>query len=469
MRSRGFCLALLLSAWCTSAVAYQDSDVDLIPATRPAAAGTVAQPGWGVSPGHKIYLENAATGVWDSHGLAVPLPPPRDYLWQERLLLDVRTTDLIGKRAEIHLSTRLNFRDEDDVRFPSHENVVNDLREAYGSWHPSDQTYVDVGRINIKSGIALGYNPTDFFKTRSVTEPLSLDPSSLREDRLGTLLARVQHIWGAGSLTIAFAPGIRARSRIYTNTNLPSFNPMFDRTNADERFLVKGSINLGDNASPEFLLYREGGQLHLGTNLSVGLGQSTVAYLEWSGARRPNLITEAFNYGRETGTLPVNPENPLSAGSRRTFRSELALGASYTTKADLTVNFEYLLNQAGFSRRDWDAWFAAGAHAEPRSPLIDELWYFRAYARDQQQQNTEQAYFARADWVNAFNAQLELTGFALVDAYDQSGIAQVSANYYLSDSWTIGGLGVRYFGSRRSDFGSLGTSFSLLCSVVHYF
>ena len=468
MRSRVVvCIALLLLAQVTSSVASQDSDIDLIPSTPRASASTAPKPARRSSD--RIYLEDAATNVWESHELAVPLPPRGGYLWQERLLVDLRTTDPIGRHVEFYFSDRLNFRDEDDLAFPDHENLVNDFREGYVSWHPSDQTYVDTGRINLKSGIALGYNPTDFFKTRSVTEPLSLDPTVLREDRLGTLMVRVQRIWSAGSLTVAFAPGIRRRSPIYTNVNLPVIYPMFDRTNAEDRLLVKESINLGDNSSPEFLLYREGGQTHLGSNLSVGLGQSTVAYLEWSGAERRNLITDAVNYGRESGTLPASAGVALPTSSRRTFKSELAMGASYTTKTDITFNLEYLLNQAGFSSRDWEKWFAVGTHAESQSPVIDELWYVRAYARDQQQQNTEQAYFARADWVDAFNMQLELTGFALVDAYDQSGVAQISANYYLSDSWTIGGVGVGYFGGRRSDFGSLGTSYSLLFSVVHYF
>lgn len=469
MSARSAAWITLLLVVCSASAAAQDSDLDLIPSTPPPPASSAPAPARGTRAGDKIYLENAATDVSDSHGLAVPLPPPRDYLWQERLLLDIRKTQPIGKHAEVHFSDRLNFRDESDLSFPHHENLINDLREAYVSWHPSDQTYVDAGRINLKSGIALGYNPTDFFKTRSVTEPLSLDPSVVREDRLGTLMVRVQSIWNGGSLTAAFAPGIRRQSPVYANDNLPSFNPMFDRTNADDRFLIKGSINLGDNSSPEFLLYREAGQTHLGTNLSIGLGQSAVAYLEWSGAERPNLITEAVDYGRETGTLPANAPIPLPSNAHRTFKNKLAIGSSYTTKTNITVNLEYLLNQAGFSDRDWGNWFGAGTHADAPSPLINELWYIRAYARDQQQQNTERAYFVRADWVSTSSAQLELTGFALVDEYDQSGIAQISANYYLSDTWTIGGLGDKYFGSRRSDFGSLGTSYSVLLSVVHYF
>lgn len=457
-------VALLLLIWGGAVKADQDTDLDLIPAAASATAPAESR-----IPGGRVYLEDVVTEVADSSRLAVPLPPPPGYLWQERLLLDVRTQHPLGERAELHLSDRLNIRDEDDLRFPNHEDVIVDFREAYVSWRPSDHWYLDAGRINLKSGIALGYNPTDFFKTRSVAEPLSQDPSVLREDRLGTLMLRGQYIWDGGSLTFAYAPELHRPSAIYTNDDLPSFNPMFDRTNAANRWLIKGGVDFGDDVSPEFLLYREAGETHWGANLSMGLGQSAVGYLEWSGAERPDLITQAVDYGRATGSLPASAPAPLSTGGNQTFKSELAVGLSYTTAINITFNVEYLVNQAGFSRADWDHWFTVGAHAVPQSPVLDALWYLRGYARDQQQLNTRQAYFVRADWVDAFDVKLELTAFALADAYDHSGIAQLSANYYVSDTWTVGALGVKYFGPRRSDFGSLGTSYSLLFSVAHYF
>lgn len=460
-------LALFSLSWADPARADQNSDLDLIPTAAPApvSASAPAQAG---GQERRIYLENAVTLVSNSSSPAVPLPPPPGYLWQERLLMDVRVNRSIGEHTQLSLSNRFNIRDEDDLPFPNHENLVTDFREAYVSWHPSDQLYLDAGRINLKSGIALGYNPTDFFKPRTVVEPLSEDPTVLREDRLGTLMLRGQYIGESGSMTLAFAPGIHQASPIYGNDNLPSFNPMFDRTNAGNRFLLKGSFALGDSSSPEILLYREAGQTRLGANLSMGLGQSTVAYLEWSGSERSNLIAEAVNYGRSTGSLPAAAPSPLPAGSNRTFKSEFALGASYTTATNVTFNLEYLVNQAGFSQTDWDNWFSAGTRLPPQSPAVAELWYVRDYARDQQQQNTRRTYFTRADWVDAFDIKLELTGFALVDAYDHSGLAQLSASYYLSDTWTVGGLALKYFGSRTSDFGSLGTSYSLLFSVTRY-
>src|SRR5262249_56082061 len=92
-------------------------------------------------------------------------------------------------------------------------------REGSGKWFGG--AYRDGGRINLKSGVAIGFNPTDFFKTRAVVEPLSIDPAVLREDRLGTVMLRGQFVWRHGSVSAAFAPRVASPPPLYTNTTLP--------------------------------------------------------------------------------------------------------------------------------------------------------------------------------------------------------------------------------------------------------
>jgi hypothetical protein len=348
--------------------------------------------------------------------------------------------------------------------------VTNDLREAYAGWEPFERTFVEAGRINLKSGVALGFNPTDFFKTRAVVEPLSVDPVVLREDRLGTLMVRAQRIWAGGSLTVAFAPAVASASPIYSNVNLPSFDPMFDRTNSRNRLLVKGSVDIGSNFSPELLLYHEGAQTRWGLNLTEGVSQSVVVYGEWSGGRRASLIDDALGFGRRTGTLPPGAPSPLPDDALSGFRSQLALGASYTTpQPKITFNLEFNYNQAGFSRADWNNWFRAGQGLANGSPLAGELWTIRNYALDQQEQLGRSAVFLRADWVDAFVPKLELTGFVDADLADGSARAQLSADYYVSDRWTVGALVLADLGPRRSDFGSLPQAGSVLLKVARYF
>ena len=80
----------------------------------------------------------------------------------------------------------------------------------------------------------------------------------------------------------------------------------------------------------------------------------------------------------------------------------------------------------------------------------------------------EHSAFLRADWVDAFVPDLELTALANMDLEDGSGLVQATADYYLSRTWTIGGLASFTFGTRRSDFGSLPQAGSILLRLVRY-
>ena len=444
----------------------QDPDLDLIPKAAQSSGTSGAPPP--ANTGGRMYLENAFSVSSLRSDLLVPAPTPLPYDWQERLFLDIRKEYHVADRLNLTLSDRLNFRGENDLDFPTHENVINDLREIYLGWKATERTYLDLGRINLKSGVALGYNPTDFFRTRAVVEPLSADPTVLREDRLGTLMLRGQQLWERGSFIAAFAPQIARPSAIYTNLNLPSVNPMFDRTNARARFLLQSSVNVTSDFSPEFLLYREGNETRFGTNLAESIGQKVVTYLEWSGGRRSSLIDEALRYGRETGTLPADAPGVLPESSQMSFQNELSLGVSYTTENRITFNLEYHLNQSAFTHADWSNWFASGYGHGGASPLARQLWYLRNYALDQQDPISRHSAFLRADWVDAFIPHLELTGFVNVDAQDGSGLLQVTADYFLSDTWTVGAVVMTNFGPERSDFGSLPQAANVLLKVARY-
>ena len=162
-------------------------------------------------------------------------------------------------------------------------------------------------------------------------------------------MVRAQHIWDGGSLTAAFAPALHSETPIYTDADLPDFNP----SREDHRPLSsKASVNVGDS-SPEMLLYREAGATQLGTNLSASLGQKVVAYFEWSGGERPDLITEALDYGKATGSIPTAALSVLPTAGNKTFKSRFSVGASYTTENNITFNLEYHVNQGGLSAADW--------------------------------------------------------------------------------------------------------------------
>jgi hypothetical protein len=460
-----------LAILCSPAFAAgEDSDLDLIPPaaqqpqSQPPAAPTTAGSGT-----QRNYVEDAfsATGLRDS--LAVPFPPPAPATWENRVFLDSRDEWRIGDDVTLAYSGRFNLRAANDIPFPSHANVLNELREAFISWQRTAGTWIDLGRVNLKSGVAEGFNPTDFFRTRAVVEPLTADPTVLREDRLGTLMLLGQHVWTGGSITAAYAPKVTQPTAIYTNNDLPSFDPMLDRTNAEHRFLLKGSLTIANGFSPELLLYHAGDRTRAGGDLTVGLGQQTIGYVEWAGGVGGSLIDDALRHGRETGTLPAHAPAVIPDNPTQRFHNDLAVGLAYTpADTRLTFNLEYHYAGAAFSARDWRNWFNAGARHGSIPGVDAALWYIRSYAQDQQEPMSQHSTFLRADWVDAFVPDLELTALANVDLEDGSGLVQATADYYLSRAWTVGGLASFTFGTRRSEFGSLPQAGSVLLRLIRY-
>ncbi len=435
----------------------------------PSAPSAPAQPAAQSSASGRLYLENTVSVDSIRSPLLVPAPPPPPQDWQERLFFDARETWRLDDALSLDYSGRMNFRASDRIDFPTHENVRHDFREGFLTWTPTDGAFLDFGRINLKSGVAAGYNPTDFFKTHAVVEPISLDPAVLREDRLGTAMARASYVGAGASITAVFAPAFENESPVFTYANLPSFDPMFGRTNAHPRMLLKGSFDLGADINPELLVYREGANTRFGANLTRGIGQKIVAYAEWAGGSETSLVDQALGYGRATGTIPetapsVLPDNPL-----KSFRNDAAIGISYATESNVTFNLEYHYAGDAFTHQDWRNWFAQGERLQAVPGADAQLWYIRGYALDIEQPMGRQGAFLRFDWVDAFVPKLELIGFVNFDLYDGSQLTQLEADYYLTNLWTVGAIASSNLGVRHSDFGSLPQAASVLVKIARYF
>ena len=456
---------LLLLVWLVATPALADDDIDLsrIPAeTAPAAP---------VATGSKDvnYIGDAASASALRGNLAVRLPPPTPASWENWLFLDTRDEWTLGDDWRLNYSGRLNFRTSDALTFPNHDNVLNEMRELFVQFQPDPTTWIELGRINLRSGVSLGYNPTDFFRPRSVIDPLTADPSVLRENRLGTLMASVQSLWRYGSIQLAYAPRVTLPTAIYTARAEPSFDPVLDRTNGQDRFLAKASFNISDAFNPELLLTHAGTRSQIGANLTAPAGHDTILYLEWAGGVRSDLIADAFHYGQTTGSLPSSVTALLPNNPDARFMNDLSVGASYATDTRMTFNLEYHFHQAGFSADDWNAWFAAATRRHGIPGANGALWYIRSYAQDQQEPIARHSAFLRWDWQDAFIKDLEVTALASIDLHDGSAFAQATVTYTLSRNWTISALASGAFGGPRSDFGSVPVAETMLLRAARYF
>ena len=131
------------------------------------------------------------------------------------------------------------------------ERSINTLKEAYLSWQARPETLLDAGRINVRNGVATGYNPTDYFRGGALRSVVSISPASLKENRQGSVMLRGQGLWDSGSLTMLYSPELRDQAG-----PAAGLSPDVGATNHKDRWLVVVSQKTAI-LTPQFLLYRE--------------------------------------------------------------------------------------------------------------------------------------------------------------------------------------------------------------------
>jgi hypothetical protein len=213
------------------------------------------------------------------------------------------------------------------------DDTVNSLREAYLGWDSANgTTTVEFGRINLRQGPGYGFNPTDFFRDGALRTLTSINPFSIRENRLGTVMLRGQRLWEGGSVSLALAPKL---------ADAPSDDGLslsLGATNNRHRIMLSASRQFSERVNAQALLYKEpelGAQV--GASLTALLGAATVAHAEWSNAQEPSLADRA-----------VGRTDRIRRGNR------FAGGLTYTTGSKLSVTAELQTNAFALSNAAWD-------------------------------------------------------------------------------------------------------------------
>src|SRR5262249_35323755 len=162
-----------------------------------------------------------------------PFPSPAPADAQNRTSLDLSLRLRPWHSLTLAISDRADLIFAEDSAAWSSRTLRNELRELSLSWEALPHVYLEAGRINVRNGEALGYNPTDFFRPRTLVGQSSLDPSVLRSNRLGVAMVRAQVLWDGGSASVAYAPKLAEPSAIGDSSL--GVDPRFDATNAAHR------------------------------------------------------------------------------------------------------------------------------------------------------------------------------------------------------------------------------------------
>lgn len=418
MRLSAVPTVLIALAWCANASSANTAPNGSLPSPTVAvpaddsAALSLASADPGVAPAPvpvSLAAEAAATRAAQQSGGSAS---------EQRLSFDLRYDEGLGRTGRIVFADRL---DVDWTEHPRQTQPINTLKQAYLSWQPRAELSFDAGRINARQGVALGYNPTDFFRAGALRAIESLDPDSLRDNRQGSVMLRSQALWDTGALTALYSPRLEGR---------PSTNP-------EGRYLLALSQRLAPGVNPQWLLFgADGGSPQIGLNLTTVAGSATVLYVEASAGHAASLWTQAA----EPPSLPL----PTSLRVPASLQARAAAGITYSAANKLSVSLEYEYNGGGLSRTDWSL-------ARTGNPLAYAR--YRGFIESQQELPTQHDLFAYASWQDVMVQHLDLATFVRVDLIDHSRLPWAELRYH----WPHVDAAVRwqdYQGGVTSDFGA---------------
>jgi hypothetical protein len=313
----------------------------------------------------------------------------------QRLSVDLLVDAMLAPALRGVLADRLDV--DWEHRF-GQRNDVNTLKEAYLSWQPRNDVILDLGRINQYSGVAIGQNPTDFFRSGALRSVVSVDPTSIKKNRQGSVMARGQMLWDGASLTALYSPKLAEHA-----SNAP-FSPDWGATNFGDRAMLIFSKRLTADLNPQWILYKEaGGSTQAGINLTKLVNDSTVAYVEWSGGRVRPLLSRAL--GQDDAAV---------------FRNRVSAGLTYTTSDKLSLTIESEYNGAGLDKGKW--------MALPQLSLPAYVRY-RELAQSAQEMPTRRETFFYATWQDVALRHLDMSAMIRRNSEDRSRLSWLELRY----------------------------------------
>ena len=344
----------------------------------------------------------------------------------QRYSLDVLLDKKITPTLRVVFSDRLDVSHQSGAA-GQQSDTINTLKEAYFSWQPQSDRVLDVGRVNARYGVAQGYNPTDFLREGANRSIVSVDPSSIRENRLGTAMLRGQTLWAGGSLTALVAP------KLADQPNDSAWSADLGSTNNRTRWLLAASQQLTEGFNPQFMLFGDDNQpVQLGFNAAALLNDSTVAHVEWSGGRGLSQWARALT--------------PLTGVVDDTaFRNRVAAGFTVTNASKMSLTAEYHYNGAALDKAGWNA-------LRTGSPQAYGL--YRLDVQNQLELVSRQATYLRATWQDALVNKLDLAAMLRFNLEDNSHLTWLEARY----RWDRAELAMQWqfnSGNATSDYGAL--------------
>ena len=300
---------------------------------------------------------------------------------------------------------------------------------------PGESTAIELGRLNLRHGNAFGYNPTDVFRAGAVRTVTTADPLALRENRLGTFMARFSQLGENGGFAVVLAP------KLANGPDPRGVAVDAGATNSAHRALVTVDVRSSDRLSGQALLLLERGKAAtVGASFAALVSNAAVAYGEVTSSKSPQLLDQIFG---SAGALARKPR--------------AALGLTYTLPSSMALTVEAEYNGAGLDGPGWARVFNQGALAYQR---------FVGLTQPNLELGSRHALLAYATQKDAGIRRLDLTAFVRKNTVDHSALAWAEARYHWP-RFDVALQWQRSFGAARTEFGAM--SQSHIVQLLGYF
>lgn len=463
----------LAAALAAASPAAAQSDADLLAGLDAAGAATGAAQGPAMEaedtssarPAQALrwHLETDATAYDRRPAYPAQPDPSADASARARLAFEGGLA--LGAATTLRLNGALTLHTEDGGGLGWSEAARFDLREAY-VLHQSGNLTFEIGRINIRNGVAQGFNPVDFFRAQDVGQRPDLDPSEARRNRLGVVAARVGYLWDTGAASFAYLPRITGGDDLLQDRAVWGLN--LGATNPTERMLFSVTQELTEGVSPEVFALIEEGDVTAGVAASVSVGDNWLIYGEATRGAGLSLMDAAFADARTQGRLSRPIAAEYGAGEGRQLITRAALGVSYTAPSNIVATLEYHHNGAGFSAADWDRYFALAGTVEGNAQASAQLASVSLRGALTQEPMSQDSLWLRVVKTDPVPG-LTLSALGGLSLEDGSGSLQLGADYDLADGIVLTGRLGGNIGPRESDYGSRSSrAFGTIGVAMHF-
>jgi len=369
------------------------------------------------------------------------------------------------------LSARADARELEPVtgmddRFGRHYLL---LREGYVSHELSPTRYGDAGRINLKNGVAVGFNPTDYFRTSSLVERETEDTSVLRENRMGTWMIRGQELWTDAALTVAYAPKLTSSTTAPYTEDPYKTSWWTERTNAQNRTFLKYTWGTQGNFIPEVSALHssnQSSQWQYGFGATTNLGAGATAYFESNLSRSKSLVAAARDDAIEHNVYPASTPDVIPLNNERSWHKQVSTGINYVPAEKTRIIVEYQRNDAGFSYDDWRNYFNTFNRVPAARPGLIQI---RLFALDQQVPLSRDQMFLRLQKDDFFIKGLMVSGLTFLDVHDRSMLIQGVVGYVVTRQLSVA-LQLNWTtGTANSQFETQLVRSSVLAKATYFF